>query len=107
MSIIKDEYLLMQSSRKSIDGIAETVRLDLSLNRNPHINSGTVIGIVKDLNGNSISDAVIIILDGTYAAVANTVSGSDGYYSFHTFHLVPDTKPMHNLRVFDVRSHVI
>lgn len=82
MSIIKDEYLLMQSSRKSIDGIAETVRLDLSLNRNPHINSGTVIGIVKDLNGNSISDAVIIILDGTYAAVANTVSGSDGYYSF-------------------------
>lgn len=82
MSIIKDEYMLGQSNIKSIDGIAETVRLDLSLSRNPHINSGTITGIVKDINGNPISDAVVIVLDGTYTAIANTVTGNDGSYSF-------------------------
>ncbi|MGI6085420.1 MAG: carboxypeptidase regulatory-like domain-containing protein [Acetivibrionales bacterium] len=82
MSIIKDEYMLGQSNVKKIDGIAETVRLDLSLSRNPHINSGTITGIVKDTNGNPVSDAVVIVLDGTYSAIANTITGIDGSYSF-------------------------
>ena len=82
MSIIKDEFIPGQSVRKNINGIAQTIRLDLSLNPNPHINSGTVTGTVRDVNGNPISDAVVIILDGTYTSVANTNTGNDGTYSF-------------------------
>lgn len=82
MSIIKDESIPGQSVRKNINGIAQTIRLDLSLNPNPHINSGTVTGTVRDVNGNPISDAVVIILDGTYTSVANTNTGNDGTYSF-------------------------
>lgn len=82
MSIIKDEFMPGISNRKNINGIAQTVRMDLSLSRNPHINSGTITGTVRDVNGNPISDAVVLILDGTYTAIANTITGNDGKYSF-------------------------
>lgn len=82
MSLIKDEFMPGSSSRKNINGIAQTVRLDLSLSRNPHINSGTVTGTVKDVNANPISDAVVLIMDGSYTAIANTITGNDGRYSF-------------------------
>lgn len=82
MSIINDEYLLGQSNRKNIKGISEAVRLDLSLSPNPHLKSGTISGTVRDINGNPISDAVVIILDETFVAIANTIAGNDGRYSF-------------------------
>ena len=82
MSIIKDEFIPGQSTRKNINGIAQTIRLDLSLSRNPHVNSGTITGTVKDVDGNLISDAVVLIMDGAYAAIANTITGNDGRYSF-------------------------
>lgn len=82
MSIIVNEFMPGQSSIEKISGIAQTIRLDLSLSRNPHINSGTITGLVRDVNGNPISDAVVIILDETFAAIANTVTSNDGRYNF-------------------------
>lgn len=80
MSIIKDEYILGQSTKKTINDIAEAVRIDLSLNINPHINSGSITGIVKDTIGNLISDAVVIVLDQSNGVIVNTVTGNDGRY---------------------------
>mgnify|MGYP000947236517 CR=1 FL=1 len=82
MSIIKDEFVPAQSIRKKINGIAQTIRLDLSLNQNPHINSGTVTGTVRDVNGRPITDAVVIVLDATCTVIANTYTDSDGRYNF-------------------------
>lgn len=82
MSIIKDEFMPGISSKKNINDIAQTIRLDLSLSPNPHINSGTITGTVRDINGNPISDAVVLILDGTNTAIANTNTGNEGKYSF-------------------------
>lgn len=82
MSVFKDEYMLGQSKTKSITGIAEAIRIDLSLNPNPHLNAGTVTGRVSDTLGNAISDAAVIILDENYTILANTITGSDGIYIF-------------------------
>ncbi|NLX64179.1 MAG: carboxypeptidase regulatory-like domain-containing protein [Clostridiaceae bacterium] len=82
MSIIKDEFIPAQSIRKKINGITETIRLDLTLFRNPHINSGTVMGTVRDANGKPVSDAVIIVLDETRTVIASTYTGNDGKYNF-------------------------
>lgn len=82
MPVFKDEYILCQSERKSLSGVAETVRLDLSLKQNPYFNSGSLIGKVKDTSGNGISGAVIIILNESLETIANTITGNDGIYSF-------------------------
>jgi len=82
MSIIKDEFIPTQSIRKNISDIAETIRLDLTLSRNPHINSGTVTGTVRDANGKPVSDAVVVILDANRTVIANTYADSAGRYSF-------------------------
>jgi len=82
MSIIKEEFIPGQSIKKSINGIAEAIRLDLTLSRNPLYNTGTVIGTVRDANGKPVSDAVVIVLDPSRTAIANTYTESDGRYSF-------------------------
>ena len=82
MSIIKDEFIPGQSISKKINGIAEIVRLDLSLSRNPHINSGMVTGTIRDANGKPVSGAIVIVMDTTHTVIANTYSESDGRYRF-------------------------
>lgn len=82
MSIIKDEFIPGHSVRKKINGIAETIRLDLSLSRNPHINSGMVTGTIRDESGTPVSDAVVIILDATCSLIENTNTDKNGRYNF-------------------------
>ncbi len=82
MPVFKDEYSLCQSERKSLSGVAETVRLDLSLKQNPFFNAGSIIGKVKDTSGNGISGAFIMILNESLEAIANTIAGNDGIFSF-------------------------
>lgn len=84
MSVYKDEYMLGRSTIKSLSGIAEAIRLDLSLDSNPHFQAGTVTGRVKDGSGKPIADTVVIILDGAYGTVANTITGTDGIFIFST-----------------------
>lgn len=81
MPIFKDEYMLSQSEKKSLTGIAETIRMDLSLRHNPYFNSGSVIGKVKDTSGKGVSGAVLIILDENLEAIANTITGNDGIFT--------------------------
>lgn len=80
MSIIKDEYILGQSAKKSLTDIAEAVRIDLSLSPNPYINSGDITGIVKDTLGNRISDTAVIVLDQSFEIITNAITDNDGMY---------------------------
>lgn len=80
MSFFKNEYMLGHSNSKSITKIAEAVRIDLCINKSPFINSGTLIGLVRDTMGNPIADAIIIILDTNYANIANTLTDSNGQF---------------------------
>lgn len=81
MPVFKDEFILGRSDKKSLSGIAETIRLDLSLQQNPHLNSGSITGKIKDASGNGISGAVILILDENFNTIARTISGNDGFYT--------------------------
>jgi len=80
----KEEYMLGQSETKSIQKVAEAIRLDLTLLPSPFVDSGTLKGKVRDNNGNPIPDAVVLILDESNSTLANTVTGNDGSYLFNT-----------------------
>lgn len=82
MSVVKDEYMLGQSEIKSLLGVAGVIRLDLSLNPSPYLDAGTIRGIVKELSGNPISEAAVILLDENGTLVGNTITGSDGVFVF-------------------------
>ena len=81
MPVFKDEFLPGQSDMKILNGIAETIRLDLSLKQNPYLNSGSITGKVKDASGYGISGAVTVILDENLNTIARATSGNDGIYT--------------------------
>ncbi len=81
MPIFRDEFILGQSQVKSLSTLTETIRLDLALNFNPYINSGTIAGRVVDTLGSPVGDAAVIILDGGYNAVAHALTSADGYFN--------------------------
>lgn len=87
MPVFKDEFMLCRSDKKSLTGIAETIRLDLSLKQNPYLNSGSITGKIKDASGIGISGAVIVILDENFKSIARTIAGNDGIYKIT--HLQP------------------
>jgi hypothetical protein len=82
MPIFKDEYVLDQSQAKSISSSTGTIRLDLVLKPNPYLRAGTIAGRVVDTSGSPIGDAVVVILDGNYNAVAHSLTSSSGSFSF-------------------------
>jgi len=87
MPVFRDKFVLGQSEKKELAGIAETIRLDLTLHRNPFFNSGSLTGKIKDVSGNGIPRATILILDENNEAIAAATAGNDGIY------FVPRLKP--------------
>lgn len=83
--IKQEKYILGQSIAKSIKDLGEEIRLDLSLQPNPNLNAGTVIGTVKDENGNPIDHALIKIMDSNHNPLAHAFTGLDGAYIFSPF----------------------
>ncbi|MEG0753768.1 MAG: carboxypeptidase-like regulatory domain-containing protein [Angelakisella sp.] len=90
----KDIYNLAQSPKTTISKVGEEVRVDLSLEPNPNLNSGTITGTVTDTTGNPISGAVVKIMDNNYNPLAHVITGGDGSYIFSPF------APGNNYRVF-------
>ncbi len=80
MSVVKDEYILGKSMVKSLSGVGEAIRIDLRLNSNPHLQSGTFTGKIKDNLGKPVADAVIIVLDESYEMLANAISSNGGTF---------------------------
>lgn len=85
VGVKKDEYQLGQSATKTITGLAEEIRIDLSLNPNPHLNEGTIYGTVTDELGNPIPDVLIKIMDRDHNPLAHTLTAADGGYIFSPF----------------------
>lgn len=83
--IKKDIYQLAQSPKATIAGVGEEVRIDLNLEPNPNLNSGTITGTVTNTDGQPISGAVVKIMDNDYNPLAHVITGSDGSYIFHPF----------------------
>lgn len=92
--IKKDIYQLAQSPKATIAGVGEEVRIDLNLEPNPNLNSGTITGTVTNTDGQPISGAVVKIMDNVYNPLAHVITGSDGSYIFSPF--LPGT----NYRIF-------
>lgn len=92
--IKKDIYQLAQSPKATIAGVGQEVRIDLNLEPNPNLNSGTITGTVTNTDGQPISGAVVKIMDNDYNPVAHVITGSDGSYIFSPF--LPGT----NYRIF-------
>lgn len=92
--IKKDIYQLAQSPKATIAGVGQEVRIDLNLEPNPNLNSGTITGTVTNTDGQPISGAVVKIMDNDYNPVAHVITGSDGSYIFPPF--LPGT----NYRIF-------
>lgn len=92
--IKKDIYQLAQSPKATIAGVGEEVRIDLNLEPNPNLNSGTITGTVTNTDGQPISGAVVKIMDNDYNPLAHVITGSDGSYIFSPF--LPGT----NYRIF-------
>ncbi|MEG0944582.1 MAG: carboxypeptidase-like regulatory domain-containing protein [Angelakisella sp.] len=90
----KDIYNLAQSPKTTISKVGEEVRVDLSLEPNPNLNSGTITGTVTDTTGNPISGAVVKIMDNNYNPLSHVITGADGSYIFSPF------APGNNYRVF-------
>lgn len=82
MRIFKEEYMLGQSATKNLTGIAESIRLDLSLGPNPCLKSGTFTGKVKDASGMPIPEATVILFSNDYSTHFNTLTGNDGVFIF-------------------------
>ncbi len=85
MAVKIDKYILGQSETKSIEQLAEEIRLDLSLEPNPHIDGGTVFGTVKDESDKPIPGALIKIMDNNHNPLAHEITGEDGTYIFTSF----------------------
>lgn len=81
MPVFRDDYVLGKSEKKDLTGIAETIRLDLTLQRNPYLNSGSLTGKVKDASGTGIPGATVLIFDEDHEVIAGTTAGNDGIFS--------------------------
>lgn len=92
--IKKDIYKLAQSETASIQEVGEEVRIDLNLEPNPNLNSGTITGTVTTTGGTPIPNAVVKIMDNDYTPLAHVITGADGSYIFSPF------APGNNYRVF-------
>lgn len=82
---ISDLYVLGQSVSKELTGIGEEIRIDLDLQPNPNLDAGTIVGVIKDENGNPIPGAVIKIFDAQGNPIAHTFSDANGNYTFSPF----------------------
>ncbi|MBZ4664316.1 MAG: carboxypeptidase regulatory-like protein [Caloramator sp.] len=82
---VSDLYILGQSVAKELTGIGQEIRIDLDLQPNPNIDSGTIIGTIKDENGNPIPGAIIKIFDAQGNPIAHTFTDAQGNYTFSPF----------------------
>lgn len=92
----QDMYKLGQSEGKSIQDLAEEIRLDLQLQPNENLDGGTVYGKVVDDAVNPIENALIKIMGNDYQPLAHTFTAADGTYSFTPF------QPGNNYRIFAI-----
>lgn len=92
----QDLYILGQSNSQSITSPTQEIRLDLSLQTNPNLNSSTIYGKVEDSEGKPIPNALIKIMSNTYEPLSHTFTAADGTYSFTNF------KPGSNYQIFAI-----
>lgn len=81
----KDIYKLAQSPSQKIQTVGEEIRIDLVLDPNPNLDSGTITGTVTTETGEPISGAVVKIMDSNYTPLAHVITGADGSYIFSPF----------------------
>lgn len=84
-AIKKDIYVLAQSPSEEIITVGEEIRIDLTLEDNPNLDSGTVTGIVTNTNGDPLEGAVVKIMDSDYTPLSHVITSSDGSYIFSPF----------------------
>ncbi|GAA0744803.1 carboxypeptidase-like regulatory domain-containing protein [Clostridium oceanicum] len=81
----QDMYKLGQSEEKSIQDLAEEIRLDLQLQPNENLEGGTVYGKVVDEEGNPIENSLVKIMSNDYEPLAHAFTAADGSYVFSPF----------------------
>lgn len=84
-AIKKDIYVLAQSPSEEISAVGEEIRIDLTLEPNPNLDSGTITGTVTNENGDPLEGAVVKIMDSDYTPLAHVITSSDGSYIFSPF----------------------
>ncbi|SHG99976.1 MSCRAMM family protein [Tepidibacter thalassicus] len=76
-----DIYKLGQSQQGNLEKVGQEIRLDVELSKNPFLNTGSVVGIVTDDNGNPVQGALVKIMDHDYNPLYHAVTDSEGKYS--------------------------
>jgi len=82
MAVTNDKYILGQSVAKEIVDYGEEIRLDLELQPNPNLDSGSVYGTVKDIDDNPIEGALVKIMSDEHEPLAHAITSEDGEYIF-------------------------
>jgi protocatechuate 3,4-dioxygenase beta subunit len=77
---MSDLYNLGQSIEKSITRTGEEIRIDLSLDANSYLTTGSVTGQVEDALGEPVAGALIKILNTSHDPLYHTLTDSAGTY---------------------------
>lgn len=80
MSFFVDKFLLKKSSPKELPSGGQEIRIDVQLNENPNLNSGSLTGTVTGPEGETVSGAVVKVLTKQFDPVAHTDTNEEGQY---------------------------
>lgn len=80
MSFFVDSYLLKKSVSKELPSGAKEIRIDVQLEQNPDINTGSLSGTVTDPDGAPAAGATVKVLTKQYDPVAHAETNIDGQY---------------------------
>jgi 5-hydroxyisourate hydrolase-like protein (transthyretin family) len=77
---VSDLYKLGQSTSADIQAVGEEIKLDVQLEENPQLETGTLSGVISDADG-PIEGALIKIMDSDHNPLYHAISNADGSYT--------------------------
>ena len=93
-NISRDLYTLGQSEHGEIINVGEEIKIDLDLIKNPYIDKAGIIGIVSDIQGNRVENALVKILDNKKNPLYHALTDENGRYN------ITDIEPSSELNVY-------
>ncbi len=80
MSFFIDKYLLKKSKTQELPSGGQEIRIDVQLEQNPDLNTGSLTGTVTDPEGEVVSGAVVKVLTKEFDPIAHADTNVEGQY---------------------------
>ncbi|QEK13002.1 carboxypeptidase regulatory-like domain-containing protein [Crassaminicella thermophila] len=95
---MSDLYKLGQSKQGNLENVGEEIRLDVQLDIDPFLNTGSVTGTITDPDGNPVSEVLVKILDNNNNPLYHTLTDDTGFYN------ISDIVPASELRFSMIKT---